>query len=130
MNVESAATAAAVIDVWNGAPVNRLQGLLAPDYRGHMLHVSDGERDAGAYPGLIQQYRSANPGTTFRIVEQLAAGARLVTRLEARRVDELSRAASVSRGINISRFDAQGRLAEEWAIWSAWLDESSLRPNP
>ena len=130
MKVEPAATTAAVIDVWNGAPVDRLQGLLAPDYRGHMLHVSDGERDAAAYPGLIQQYRFANPGTTFRIVEQLAVGVRLVTRLEARRVDEVSRAASVSRGINIARFDAQGRLAEEWAIWSAWLDESSLGPNP
>lgn len=130
MKVEPATTTAAVIDVWNGAPVDRLQGLLAPDYRGHMLHVSDGERDAAAYPGLIQQYRFANPGTTFRIVEQLAVGVRLVTRLEARRVDEVSRAASVSRGINISRFDAQGRLAEEWAIWSSWLDESSLRPNP
>jgi hypothetical protein len=130
MDIEPAATAAAVIDVWNGAPVDRLQGLLAPEYRGHMLHVSNGERDAAAYPGLIQQYRSANPGTTFRIVEQLAAGVRLVTRLEARRVDEASRAALVSRGINVSRFDTQGRLAEEWAIWSTWLDESSLGPNP
>lgn len=86
-----------------------------------MARVSNGERDAAAYPGLIQQYRSANPGTTFRIVEQLDAGVRLVTRLEARRVDEASRAALVSRGINVSRFDAQGRLAEEWAIWSTWL---------
>lgn len=130
MDLEPAATVAAVIDVWNGAPVDRLHGLLAPDYRGHMLHVSDGERDAPAYPIAIQQYRAANPGTTFRIVEQLASGVRLVTRLEARRVDEESRAASVSRGINVSRFDAQGRLAEEWAIWSTWLDESSLHPNP
>lgn len=130
MGVEPAATVAAIIDVWNGAPVDRLDGLLAPDYRGHMLHVRDGERDAPAYSVVIQQYRAANPGTTFRIVEQLAAGARLVTRLEARRVDEVSRAASVSRGINVSRFDAQGRLAEEWAIWSTWLEESSLGPNP
>jgi hypothetical protein len=130
MDLEPAATVAAVIDVWNGSPVDRLHGLLAPDYRGHMLHVSDGERDAPAYPVAIHQYRAANPGTTFRIVEQLAAGVRLVTRLEARRVDEASRAALVSRGINVSRFDAQGRLAEEWAIWSAWLDESSLGPEP
>ncbi len=119
MKVEPAATIAAVIEVWNGVPVDRLQGLLAPDYRGHMLHVSDGERDAAAYPGLIQQYRSANLGTTFRIVEQLAVGVRWVTRLEGRRADEASRAAPASRGINLSRFDAQGRSAEEWAIWSA-----------
>lgn len=130
MDFEPAATVAAVIDVWNGAPVERLRGLLAADYRGHMLHVSDGERDAAAYPALIEQYRIANPGTTFRIVEQLTAGVRLVTRIEARRVDQASGVASVSKGINISRFDAQGRLAEEWAIWSTWLDESLVGPNP
>ena len=84
MKVEPATTTAAVIDVWNGAPVDRLQGLLAPDYRGHMLHVSDGEREAVAYPGLIRQYRSGNPGATFRVVEQLAVGVRLATRLEDR----------------------------------------------
>ena len=76
------------------------------------------------------QYRAVNPGATFRIVEQIDAGAHLVTRLEARRVDEASRSALVSRGINISRFDAQGRLAEEWAIWSAWMDASSLDSGP
>lgn len=130
MNTEPVATAAAVIDVWNGAPVDQLHGLLASDYRGHMLHVRDGERDATAYPARIQEFRAANPGTTFRIVEQLAAGVRLVTRLEAFRLDEASGVGSVSRGINISRFDAQGRLAEEWAIWSAWLDEPSPGPKP
>ena len=61
MKVEPAATTAAVIDVWNGAPVDRLQGLLAPDYRGHMLHVSDGERDAAAYPGLISNTDPLTP---------------------------------------------------------------------
>lgn len=110
--------------------MEQLDGLLAPDYRGHMLHVRDGERDAPAYPVVIQQFRAGNPGTTFHIVEQLAAGTRLVTRLEARRVDDVSRAASVSRGINISRFDAQGLLAEEWAIWSTWMEESSLATDP
>lgn len=29
---------------------------------------------------------------------------------------------SVSHGMNVSRFDAAGRLDEEWAIWSAWQD--------
>ena len=124
MNLDSAATAAIVIEVWNGAPVERLRDVLAPDYRGHMLHLKDGERDADAYPGLIQQYRAGNPGAEFRVVEQLASGDRLVSRLEARRFDGSSGAASVARGINISRFDTQGRLAEEWAIWSSWMDEA------
>ena len=124
MKLDPAATAAIVIDVWNGAPVDRLREVLAPDYRGHMLHLKDGERAADAYPGLIQQYRAGNPGAKFRVVEQRADGDRLVSRLEARRVAGSSGAASVARGINISRFDAQGRLAEEWAIWSSWMDDA------
>ena len=53
MNLDPAATAATVIEVWNGAPVERLREVLASDYRGHMLHLKDGDRDAAAYPGLI-----------------------------------------------------------------------------
>ena len=124
MNLDAAATAAIVIEVWNGAPVERLRDVLAPDYRGHMLHLKDGDRDAAAYPGLIQQYRAGNPGAEFRVVEQRSHGDRLVSRLEARRFDRSSNATSVARGINISRFDTQGRLAEEWAIWSSWMDEA------
>jgi predicted SnoaL-like aldol condensation-catalyzing enzyme len=123
MNIDTAATAATVIDVWNGAPVEQLHDVLASDYRGHMLHLKDGDRDAAAYPGLITQYRGANPGTEFRVVDQMADGSRLVSRLEARRLDGSTGAPSVARGINISRFDTQGRLAEEWAIWSSWMDD-------
>jgi hypothetical protein len=130
MTNEPAATVAAVIDVWNGAPVDRLQAMLAPDYRGHMLHLRDGKRDADSYPGLIQGYRAANPGAVFHILDQLAEGARLVTRLEARRGDGPPGAGSIARGINISRFDVDGRLAEEWAAWSTWLDESPPGSNP
>jgi hypothetical protein len=124
MNLDPAATAAIVIEVWNGAPVERLRDLLAPDYRGHMLHLKDGDRDAAAYPGHIQRYRAGNPGTEFRVIEQRLDGDRLVSRLEAHRIDKSSGAASAARGINISRFDARGRLAEEWAIWSGWMDQA------
>ena len=51
MKLDPAATAAIVIDVWNGTfSVDRLREVLAPDYRGHMLHLKDGERAADAYP--------------------------------------------------------------------------------
>jgi hypothetical protein len=126
MNLDCATTAATVIEVWNGTPVERLRAVLAPDYRGHMLHLLDGERDADAYPGPIERYRTANPGTVFHVVEQVTAEARLVSRLEARRFDGSSGVASVARGMNISRFDAQGRLAEEWAIWTNWMDEAQF----
>ena len=123
MNIDPAATAATVIDVWNGAPVERLHDVLASDYRGHMLHLKDGDRDATAYPGLITQYRAANPGT---LVSRRRSNGRwhspgLSTRgAPYRRVD---RCAVGCARINISRFDTQGRLAEEWAIWSSWMDD-------
>jgi hypothetical protein len=121
--LDHVATAATIIDVWNGAPSERLRDVLAPGYRGHMLHLADGERDAEGYPHLVDQYRSANPGARFHVVEQVASEDGLVSRLEARRVDPSSGQVTVARGINISRFDPEGRLAEEWAIWSTWLDE-------
>jgi hypothetical protein len=115
--------AAAVVDVWNGGAPDRIRELLASDYQGHMLHVQEGERDTTTYAGSIERFREANPGAVFRIVEQFEAGNRVVTRLEARRPGSVEGGSVVSRGINISRFDAAGLLAEEWAIWSAWLDD-------
>lgn len=119
------ALAAAVVDVWNGGAPDRIQALLAPDYRGHMLHAQDGDRDGPVYVDAIERYREANPGAAIRIVEQLVSGDRVVTRLEARRPASLEGGSVVSKGINISRFDAAGLLAEEWAIWSAWLADSA-----
>lgn len=123
MKRDPRSVAAAVVDVWNGGSPDRIRGLIAPDYHGHMLHVQDGERDTTTYAGSIERYREANPGAAFRIVEQFDTGDRVVTRLEARRPRSVEGGSVVSRGINISRFDAAGLLAEEWAIWSAWLDD-------
>ena len=124
MSLDPRQTVAAVIDVWNGGSAHGLGRLLAPGYRGHMLGVPVGERDAAGYADAIDRFRTANPGVAFRIVEQFAAGDRSVSRLEARRPGSDSGADSVSEGINIARFDEEGRLAEEWAIWSPWLDHA------
>jgi hypothetical protein len=113
-------TAAAVIDIWNGSTTPGLELFLAPGYRGHVLGAPSGERDAASYAEAISRFRAANPGVVFRVVEQFDAGDRLVSRLEASRPATHQDAASASEGINISRFDDDGRLAEEWAIWSAW----------
>ena len=115
-------TISAVIDIWNGSTTHGLAELLAPGYRGHMLGVAAGDRGADGYPGVIRRFRAANAGVTFRVIEQFDAGDRCVTRLEAHRPRTDAGPAAVSQGINISRFDDAGRLAEEWAIWSAWLD--------
>lgn len=128
MTLDVRQTVAAVIGVWNGATVDQLEPLLASSYRGHLLGVPGADRDAAGYADAIGRYRTANPGVVFHIVEQFSAGDRCVSRLEARRPAADTGAGFVSQGINIARFDDLGRLAEEWAIWSAWLDIPSTEP--
>ncbi|HUQ43493.1 MAG TPA: nuclear transport factor 2 family protein [Candidatus Limnocylindria bacterium] len=125
MTLDARQVVAAVVDVWNGASTDHLESLLAPAYRGHMLGVPNGERDAAAYPAAIGGFRARFTGAEFRIAEQLDAGDRLVSRLEARRPGAGAGESLVCQGMNISRFDEVGRLAEEWAIWSGWLAESA-----
>jgi len=122
MTIASRQTFDAVIGMWNGSATDDLAALLTPDYRGHMLGVTGGERDGAGYVAAIGRFRAAFPGVSFRVVERFNAGDRVVTRLEARRPGADSPASFESHGINIARFDEQGRLAEEWAIWSPWLD--------
>jgi len=60
MTHDLAVTFARLLDIWSGAPVDGLTALLTPDYRGHMHHLADGERDAAAYPAWIT--RQLSPG--------------------------------------------------------------------
>ena len=124
MSLDVRQTVAAVIRVWNGAKTDRLERLLAPSYRGHVLGVPGGERDGAGYAEAIHRFRVANPGVVFQIVEQFETGDRCVSRLEARRPGVETGSAFVSQGINIARFDEHGRLAQEWAIWSPWLEST------
>lgn len=128
MTAADRSTMFAVLEMWNGAATDGLPDLLAPTYRGHMLGVPGGERDAAAYPESIARYRSAFPDVEFRVVEQFDAGNRLVTRLEARRATTSDGATSISHGMNIARFEPEARLAEEWAIWSTWQDVPEEAP--
>jgi SnoaL-like domain len=120
MSTDPRQTIAAVIDIWNGQPTDRLPPLLTPGYRGHMLGVANGERGDAGYAAAIERYRDANPGVVFSIVDQFNAGDRWVSRLEAHRPAAGEIAESICDGINISRLAPDGRLAEEWAIWSPW----------
>jgi SnoaL-like domain len=119
------ATITAILEIWNGAPVTGLAGLLAQGYRGHVLNVASGDRDSSAYPDQIARYRTTFPGVRFGIVEQIDAGDRIVTRLAATRIDPGDGRTLSANGINISRFEPDGLLAEEWAIWSPWFDEDA-----
>lgn len=125
MTIDHRSIVSAVIDIWNGASTDELEPLLASGYRGHVLGARGGDRDAAGYAAAINRFRSANPGVAFRVIEQFDAGDRCVSRLEASRPGAGPGERMVSHGINISRFDDEGRLAEEWALWSAWLDHAA-----
>jgi len=104
-----------LLNAWDGDGDIDLGALITDDYVGHMLHLKSGERTALMYPAWIAKFREANPGTTFEVLEQHSAGTSLWSRLVATRGD-----GATSRGMNHSRF-VDGRIAEEWALWSEWF---------
>jgi len=111
----SRTTFARLLAIWTGGDTAQIRTLITDDDVGHMLHLpGQGERTAASYPEWIERFREANPGTTFEVHDQTAAGDRLWTRLSARRADGAS-----AEGMNVSRFAGE-LLAEEWAIWSPW----------
>jgi hypothetical protein len=103
-----------LLDAWSSGEPAAILALVTDDYVGHMLHLEHGQRSAQDYPGWIQSFRDANPGTRFHIDDQSTSGDRLWTRLRAVRGD-----GCVADGMNVSRF-VNGRIAEEWAIWSGF----------
>lgn len=111
-----------LLDIWNGGPADVLPTLISDDYRGHMLHLPSGERDAAQYGDRIRDYRASNPNARFERVEWFDAGDRVLTRLRATR-HEVELGLQFANGINISRIDVDGRIAEEWAIWTGWMDD-------
>jgi hypothetical protein len=114
-----------LLEIWNGASPTLLASLLSDDYRGHMLHLADGERDAAGYAAWIADFRERNSDVKFELVEQFFTADRIVSRLRATR-DSGASGMQKSNGVNIARLDANGRLAEEWAIWSAWENQGEL----
>jgi hypothetical protein len=109
---------------WNDGDPERVRELITADYRGHMLHLPQGERSAADYPEWIRNYRLANAGARFGVEDQSTYGDKLWTRLSAHLPN-----GDVAHGVNISRFDGD-RITEEWAVWSPWLSETSVVSEP
>jgi predicted SnoaL-like aldol condensation-catalyzing enzyme len=108
---------AALLRAWNGGDPEAVRNLVTDDYVGHMLHVAGGERGRDEYPGWIERWRALNPDAHFAIEQQIESGDWVASRLRA--VREERGVAQVAFGMNFSRC-ADGRIAEEWAIWSEW----------
>lgn len=101
------------LEIWSGLrPVSELPEVLADDYAGQVGALP---QDATQLASRIEVYRLAHPGAAFEVLEQIAAGDRLVTRM---RVTGLTGSDVPVYGINIGRH-ADGRLAQEWAVWES-----------
>jgi predicted SnoaL-like aldol condensation-catalyzing enzyme len=100
-------------EAWGRGNLAVLQDLLTDDFVGH---TGLRNRDRQQLAEDIRAYRERHPDMTFEIVDQLAAGDRVATRLIARSGER------VATGLNISRF-AERRLAEEWAVWTDFEPE-------
>src|SRR5262245_4192732 len=94
-----------LIEIWNDGDPTELTRLLSPDYRGHMLHLEQGERDGGGYPAHVQRHRENNPDVRYAVVEQFANGERLCSRLVGYRRDPVTGWEQTAYGINISRYE-------------------------
>jgi hypothetical protein len=105
-----------ILALWERGDTLPVLTRVSANYRGHMLHLKDGERTAKMYPDWIRNYREANPGTVFTVHDQVSVDDRLWTRLSARRAD-----GAVANGMNQCRFESE-LIAEEWAIWSSWVE--------
>jgi hypothetical protein len=107
-----------VLSAWNGS--GDVGPWLTTNYRGHMLHdPSGGERDAGEYPARIEEFRSRYPGVRFSADRVFEGADHRSTLTHAEWRDPQTGDLLVANGINVSRFE-DGKLAEEWAIWSAF----------
>ncbi len=104
--------------VLNAGDFETFSGLLAPDFSLHFdgMPVLDG---AGAI-GLIQEYLTALPGIHHEILDQLAEGDRVATRIHARGTQrgELMGIPPTGREISISSTYihrvVDGRISELW----------------
>lgn len=116
--------------------VEAFSRLFAPDFSLHFdgMPVLDG---AGAI-GLIQQYLTAFPGIHHEILDQLAEGDRVATRIHARGTQrgELMGIPPTGRKISISSTYihrvVDGRISEQWvnADSLGMLQQLGIVPSP
>ena len=102
--------------IWNGeAPVDELQSVLAPSYRGHL---GSDERDAAGLAEAITAYRARLPDVRFAIEHQFGDGEYMASRVSATATHPDNGQPAHLVGINISHW-RDGLLLEEWAVWES-----------
>jgi hypothetical protein len=108
---------AALLATWNGGAPEAVRDVVTNDYVGRMLHLSSGSRARDDYPEWIGRWREQNPDAHFEIDGQIESDDWVASRLRAVRMED--GVEHVAFGMNFSRC-SEGRVAEEWAIWTEW----------
>lgn len=100
------------VGVWERGPIE-LDKYVTEDYRGH---TSSGDRDLNGLRKKIEDFRSKYSDIHFEVMDQVASGDRVASRLEASLTNSATKRPIRMMGMNISRF-RDGKIAEEWVVW-------------
>jgi predicted SnoaL-like aldol condensation-catalyzing enzyme len=95
-------------EIWVRGDFSNVDELLADDYIGHS-GLKDRNRDELLVD--VELYRAHHPNMHLDVLEQFEVGEKVVSRLR------VYSAGKVAAGMNISRV-VDGRIAEEWAVWT------------
>jgi steroid delta-isomerase-like uncharacterized protein len=98
-----------------------LEALLAPDY---VRHSDTGPVDHDGFIGNIEELYAAFPDLEIEILDTVEQGDRVAHRWESTGTHSgtfmgvpPTHKRIVARGMTISRFDDEGRIAEDWTSW-------------
>lgn len=92
---------------------------------GYVRHADEGEQDREEFRAALEELHAAFPDLTSTVTDVLVDGDRVAYRWSATGTHlapylgaPATRRKITASGITISRFDADGRIAEDWASWN------------
>ena len=106
-------------DIWMRGRTEQLGEVIGPGYVGH---TSAGDRDAAGLAARIRKFHELYTDLGFTILDQLAEGDRVATRMRITGTVRATNRPVTMIGLNISRF-ARGRIVEEWPVWEMVSDK-------
>jgi steroid delta-isomerase-like uncharacterized protein len=109
-------------EVWEEGDIDRLDGLLAPDYLNHTLAAPDLPPGPEGVKEVIRMFRSGMPNLRVAIEDMIAEGDRVATRyaLEGTHGGDLFGVAPTGRRLSIKSMTverlSEGKIVEHWRV--------------
>jgi steroid delta-isomerase-like uncharacterized protein len=109
-------------EVWEEGDIDRLDGLLAPDYVNHTLAAPDLPPGPEGVKEVIRMFRSGMPNLRVAIEDMIAEGDRVATRyaLEGTHWGDLFGVAPTGRHLSIKSMTVErlsgGKIVEHWRV--------------